>query len=103
MTVRHHAGFQSLSVEPERDRGFPFSEDGKQPAGQPTAAVMVNPPIGLVESLCRRHRAALNPYCLKGETAWALATELFVFGHIYKLARHTLSCKMVFSLKGEPK
>lgn len=83
--------FKSLSAEPEPDRtlgrGFPFPESGKQPTGQPTAAVMVNPTIGLAEFLGGCHCSAFNPHRLKAEAATALANKLLVFRRIYKLAR----------------
>jgi len=96
MKVRHHTMFKSLSVEPERDkasgRGFPFSESGKQPTGQPTAEVMVNPTISLAEFLSGCHCPAFNPQRLKTETARALANKLLVFRHIYKLAEAAEVC-----------
>lgn len=69
-------------------------ESGKQPAGQPAAAVVVNSAIGLAEFRGRRHGAAPNPYCLKTEAARALTSELLVLlRHIYKIARHAFSVK----------
>jgi len=88
MKVRHR--FQSLSVKPEQGRtlgrGLPFSESGKQPTGQSTTTVMVNPTIGLAEFLGGCHCSAFNPHRLKREAARALASKLLVFRHIYKLA-----------------
>lgn len=90
--------FKSSYAELEPDRlfgtGFALSENRKQPAGQLAATVVVNPAIGLAESLGRYHYFAPDQYCLKAETARALANELLVLRHIYKLARHTLSCKI---------
>ena len=87
--------FKSLSAELEPDgrKRFAFSESGKQPAGQPAAAVVVDPPVGLAELPGGYHGVAPNPYCLKAEAATALANKLLVFRHIYKLTQHGFPVK----------
>ena len=95
MKLTHHRfKFLSAKLGGDRKSGLAFFKDGKHPAGQPAAAVVINPAIGLAELLGGRHCTALNPHRLKAEAPGALATELLVFRHIYKLAQHSLSCKM---------